>query len=32
MLMNVLRAIVNNLFQENFDITFIGNEKKLSKY
>ena len=27
MLTNPLRAIVNNLFQENFDTTFIENEK-----
>ena len=27
MLTNALRAIVNNLFQENFDTTFMENEK-----
>ena len=27
MLTNALGAIVNNLFQENFDTTFIENEK-----
>ena len=27
MITNVLKALVNNLFYETFDITFIGNEK-----
>ena len=27
MLMNALRTLDNNQFQENFDITFIGKEK-----
>ena len=31
-LTNALRVFIYNLFQEWFDITFIGNEKKLSKY
>ena len=27
MLMSVLRALIKNLIKENFDITFMGNEK-----
>ena len=27
MLMSALRALINNLFLENFDITFIRNEQ-----
>ena len=32
MLTSALRVLVYNIFQENFDITFIGKEKKLTKY
>ena len=32
MLMSVLRALVKNSIKENFDITFMGNEKKLSNH
>ena len=28
MLTNALKVLINNSFQENFDITFIENEKK----
>ena len=31
-LTSVLRALVKNSIKENFDITFMENEKKLSKY
>jgi len=27
MLTSVLRVLINNLFQESFDINFMGNEK-----
>ena len=30
--MNALRALIKNPIKKNFDITFIGNEKKLSKH
>ena len=32
MLTSVLRALVKNSIKENFDITFMGNEKKLSNH
>ena len=32
MLTSALRVLVKNLIKENFDITFIGNEKKKSKH
>ena len=31
MLTSVLRALVKNSIKENFDITFMGNEKKTVK-
>ena len=32
MLTSILRTLVKNLIKESFDITFMGNEKKLSKH
>ena len=32
MLTSALRALVKNPVKGNFDIIFMGNEKKLSKY
>ena len=32
MLMSAFRVLVKNPIKESFDITFIENEKKLSKY
>ena len=29
MLTNAFRVLVNNLFQESFDIIFMGNEKNI---
>ena len=32
MLTSALRILVKNLIKESFDITFMGNEKKMSKH
>ena len=32
MLTSALRALVKNPIKESFDITFMGNKKKLSKH
>ena len=32
MLSNAFRALVKNPFKKKFNIIFMGNEKKLSKY
>ena len=32
MLISALKALVNNSIKKKFDITFMRNEKKLSKY